>query len=87
MTQEIGDMQALEERYAHTTQVTRAVLGHDPRSTQFQKVPGFWFAREYFVHCQQRLIRLHLWSEVTHLLDCTRRLRSASREHALPVCP
>ena len=54
-TQQHGDVQALEEGCAHATQVARAVLGHDPRRAQFQKMPGFRLAREHFVHRQQHL--------------------------------
>ncbi len=55
-----GNVQALEEGPSHPTQVAVAVLGHDPRCAQFQKVPGFRSAREHFIHGQQHLLRLHL---------------------------
>ena len=89
--QQHGDVQALEEGGADATQVARAMLGHDPRRAQFQKVPSFWLAREHFVHRQQHLMRLQFWSEVTQVLDsdwspllAERRARAPNRpRHAL----
>ena len=80
-------MQALEKPCADATQVAGAVLSHDPRGAQFQKVPCHWLAREDFIDGEEDLIRLQCWSEVTQVLDHTGRLCSPRGQHALPISP
>ena len=80
-------MQALKERYAYATQITMAMLGHDPRCAQLQKMTCFGATREHFIHSEKHLVWLQFRFEVAEFLNWTCHLGTSGSEHALPVGP
>src|SRR6266542_4365412 len=86
-TQAHGDVQALEEGCAHTTQVAVASCRRDPRGAEFEKVTDFRSAREYFVDGQEHLLWLQGRPQTTQVLDRTACLCTPGGKHALPVGP
>ncbi len=77
----------MEKACTHPAEVASALLGHDPRGAQVQKMPCCWFACQHFIDGQGDLPRLQFWSEVAQVLQGTGRLCPSSKEHALLIRP